>query len=627
MTAPTPVDIAVNPNNAAQRYILWGNGRIDNLGGAVPITDGPKWFDRYDQQVGVAIHISNWATGTGYVLDFAGGFQPLGGAPTITTQGDVPSNNNGLPYVTNERRYVGWSWNPNGSGQGYAVSAWGELFEFGGAPDPVRLGRLFGAPVVKGFQMQWSVDGTKKGYILDHSGAVWAEWSAPVPSPPPPYYRGQDVARDLVVTDWAVGKGYVLTGDGATHAFGGAPDPLYGGPYRKGQDVARTLFVLNPSNPVKMNQVHHSGQSIDYFASTPPVVTAGGPTSPVTTTTRPLVDWNFADPQGDTQAEWQLLLFPMAFVTSHTMTDPLVYREFALVDEGDNNPTTRGLTMPVDLANGDYRAFFRGRDTADLWSDWATKDITQDVPLPSTPTGIIAVLSEVPGEWQTNLTATTTAGSTTLVRWEYTDDGGLTYTPVRGAEAVPRTDTVNSVDYDVPLNGPPRGYRAVQWDTDPRVASLPSVTVYAGSYANLGRLGYVLTSTIDPTLGGELLVTDAPNWSREVVAGVFETLAEPGKPPAVTVVSGGRPRSRRQSLGVECDRRAEWDKLAGLIESDSTLVLRDPFGDVMYARMGGGISRSQQWLPPYPEENTPLRHNHKVTIPLIEVPQPKPAVS
>jgi hypothetical protein len=109
MTVATPVDAIVNPNNTAQRYILWGNGRIDAQGGAAPITSGPAFFDRADQPVCVAIWITNWTTGAGYALDYQGGFQPLNGAPTITTVGSTATtNSNGLPYVAG-RQYVDWS--------------------------------------------------------------------------------------------------------------------------------------------------------------------------------------------------------------------------------------------------------------------------------------------------------------------------------------------------------------------------------------------------------------------------------------------------------------------------------------------------------------------------------------
>ena len=78
----------VNPANTDQRYILWSNGRVDNIN-APAITSGPNWYARIDQPVGVALQITNWATGGGYILDFTGKFNPINGAPPMGTGGYV----------------------------------------------------------------------------------------------------------------------------------------------------------------------------------------------------------------------------------------------------------------------------------------------------------------------------------------------------------------------------------------------------------------------------------------------------------------------------------------------------------------------------------------------------------
>lgn len=621
MTAPTPVDFVVNPNNKAQQYVVWGNGRVDAYGGALPVLDGPRFYDRTDQPIVIAMYVSNWATPSGYMLDIQGGFQAFGGAPAITSaSGDTFVNNNGLPYVL-ERRYCAWSWNPNGSGMGYAVDIYGQLFPFGGAPAPSRSGPRFTVPAVKGFEMLWSGNLPGKAYMVDASGAVWQDWSAVAANPPGPYFPNQDVVRDLVVTDWTNGRGYVLTGDGATHPFGGAASPLYGGPYRKGQDVARQMVVLSASNPTKLAQVHSTGGVWTYVASSPPTVVPNSPATTVTDTTRPNLSWSYTDPQQDSQAGWELYLFPQSFVTGHDMSDPSKWASSAIIYESGNNPSTRGVALAFDLANGSYRFYVRALDTADQWSAWANRGWTQNIAVPPTPTGV----SATPSGWNVNLSAVT-GGSAPYVRFECTDDSGLTWKPVRGAELVPRSATTTAVDRDAPLAGR-RGYRTVTFGIAPRTASVPSAAVYVDTY-QVPVGGAVLTSTADPALGGEVLVIEAPSWTQEAEAEVFETLNEGVQSDSFpTVVSYGRPRSRRGTLSLECDRREEWEKVQGLLRSDSVLVLRDTFGDVMYVRVVGSFSKTQQRLAPYADEFSPLRHNHRVPLPLVEVAQPVPAVS
>lgn len=743
-----PVDVAINPNNQAQRYILWGNGRIDNLGGAVPILDGPKWFDRLDQPVGVAIWITNWTTGAGYVLDVAGGFQAFGGAPTITTaSGDTWANNNGLPY-TNVRTYVGWSWDPAGSGQGYAIDFWGQIWPFGGAPPAPRTGPRFGSPAVKGFEMQWTP--TKKAYTLDLFGAVWLDWAAVAPNPVARYFAPTDVARDLAITNWTTGAGYVLTADGAVHSFGGASSSLFGGPYLPGTDVARVLKVLNATNPTRFYQVWYTGQDFEYVASDPPTVLAGGgvteaqrvtitgaptggtiqltfngqqtgtiawnataatvqtalqalstigagnvtvtggpgpgtawtitftgtlavtdvaqmtatsaltggtapavavttitggitasPASTITTTTRPMLTWAYSDPQNDSQDAWELFVYTHAFVDTFTITaedgsvvsNPLTFygpqsgAASALVAESGVNPSTRGIESPVDLPNGSFRMYVRAKDTSGQWSAWSTRGWTQNVPVPATPTGLTATpstateaLVNTTGElaasaYTVALSVNAAAGSGTLVRFEFSDDLGATWASVRGADAVTRAATTTATDRDIPLNVT-RTYRAVVYSVNPRTASAPSTT----ATARIDREGYVLTSTADATLGGRVRVQEPVEWTRPIVSGIFQPLGADYP----IVVSDGTPKGRRVPLRLFTRDRAAWRRVATLMESDSTLVFRDPFGEVIYCRPVGDWSRALQKSGG--NEPGGLAHMHTTEISLVEVAPPTAGV-
>lgn len=617
MTAASPIDIAVNPNNTAQRYILWGNGRVDAVGGAPPNTAGPLWFDRLDNPVARAIHITNWTNGQGYILDFQGGFQAMNGAPTLgvgTENQDITAL--GVPYLPGEH-YVDWSWNPDGSTQGYVLDQYGQIFGFGGATAPPRTGPRWTLPVARKFEMQWTP--SKKAVTMDLHGGLHNDFGAPTVANPYSYWPTGDVARDFRITDWTASpQGYLLDWWGAIHVIGNVVDPVGTGPYLVGSDVARNFWVLSAVSPLKFWQVWSGGQQFEYTVSNPPTVTAGGiansPATTVQTTTQPVLAWSYSDPNQDAQAGYQVLLFTQAYVDAHSMTDPLVWKTGALEYYEGTVSTVRGVTPTIDLMNGTYRFYVRVMDASGKWSAWANRGWTQNVPVPNTPTAMGAVPDTA--NFRMNLSVATTGIVAQFVRFDYSDDGGITWRPVRSASRVTRVPTTSAIDRDVPL-GKMRGYRAVQFSESPRTASAPSASVFAQT--DTSRLIYVLTSTKDSTLGGEIFVKDAPSWDREASAGVFEGDGAYFS----TVVSDFMPlKARKQTISIETDNVTQWDAIWKLLETGGTLVYRDPFGVTVYCRVVGTVTPTQRKKLPYPTEVTPLRHNHLIRIPLVEVAQP-----
>jgi hypothetical protein len=264
-----------------------------------------------------------------------------------------------------------------------------------------------------------------------------------------------------------------------------------------------------------------------------------------------------------------------------------------------------------DFSNGTYVFFVQVQNIVGRWSAWSSWTWTQNVSPPPNPSHLIAVADN--DTFSVFLQCTCTLGNGDSVCFQYSDDLGATWNDVRGAQAVPIASTTTVTDYDIPL-GVVRQYRAFIFNTSPRYIS---GTVGPVS-AQVTNLKYVLTSTADPTLGGEVFVVDTPQWKRSQVSGVFTGIGAQYP----VVVSDGTPKARTQTLGLECDRREQWDLVNDLITSDSTLCFRDPFGDVTYCRVVGDVTRQQQRFRAYPDEVTPLRHNHKVTIPLVEVQPP-----
>jgi hypothetical protein len=603
----SPVDVAINPNNTAQRLILWGNGRIDPVGGAVPVVGQANWYARIDQPVAVALHITDWATSAGYILTANGSIHEFNGAPDIGN-GIIA----GVPYVSGQKRYIDWAWNTSGNGQGYVLDVYGKLWPFGGAPSPARTGARWTWPAARKLKMQFTPD--VRAITMDLYGGLHGDFAQPNALAPGGYWKGLDYSRDFVITTWAdAPAGYQLDLFGGVHNIGSAPD-VHGYPYRPGADVARLLFVVSSADPIQLGEVWSGGQQFEWVSSTPPTVVAGGsdPVSPavsVTGTTRPVLSWTYSDPQADSQAAWELFVFTQAWVDGHSMTDPAVWAGDALVAESGINPATRGLASPVDLPNGGYRMYVRAKDTAGQWSAWSNHGWSQAVPLPTTPTGLTATADE--GSFSVALSVSATTGEAAdLIRFESSDDGGVTWMPVRGADAVTLVATTTATDWDPPL-GVTRAYRAVAYAVDPAVASAPSAT----ATATVTTLDYVVTATDDPTLGGRLRVQEPVEWVRPVTAGVFQGLGAD----FATVVKDGRPKGRRSTVHVFTEDAAAWTAVKGLAESGSTLVYRDPFGSVRYCELVGDWSAAL-----FPGAAT--RHLHTTDLPLVEVRPPHLAV-
>ncbi len=619
-----------NPNDPDQVYALWDTGRIDAIGppGAtpLPILDAPTWFTAVNPPAR-ALHVADWGIPSGYVLDYAGGVHPFGGEPDLGVEGSEYSPP-ALPYTGGIAgvqldagpTYVDWSWDPNGTGQFYVLDLWGKIFHVNGATPCPRSGRLWSTPMARRFEMQWSP--WKRSLILDKFGGRNQDF-------PRPYDYGQtdgyydlsrDWARDLKVTDWGnfaatiLPSGYLMVADGRTFRFGpNLPTIAAGNPYFRNQNVQAGLEIIQSANPSRFLQVGILGRKYYWTASTPPVVVAGGsgtPAAVVTDTTRPVLGWSYSDPQFDSQATFQVGVWTQAFVDANVMTNPLLHRDLALDFLTGDDSTVFGVLPSVDLPNGLLRMYVRAQDTADQWSPWSNWGWSQAVPLPTTPT----VLTATVDRFQVGLVLTTPAPAAgSLAIFEYADGDG--WIPVLGAEAVPLLAVTTAVDYGSAL-GVPRTYRARTFREVPRVSSAPSPEVTVTVEART----FVLTSTADPTLGGEVFPEGSMDWQRDVVAGVFQPLGSD----LPVVVSGGRPKGRTRTLTLDSADREQWQLISDLVESDSTLLLREPFGEVMYCRVVGSWARDQIRALSAPYDPEPLAHVHSVDIPLTEVVRPLP---
>jgi hypothetical protein len=703
---------------------LWTNGRIDAGGGAPPVTDlgeASDWYSRFDPP-GVAIYITNWSTGAGWVLDYRGGFNAINGATHTNVSNTVMA---GIPISADphSKLYVDWAWDPAGNGQGYVLDAYGRIRAFGGATAPPRTTARWGSQQARKFQMRFSP--SKLAITADRYGKLWGDFGATVGAVASTWGNPTtDKLRDFTVMDWTTGSGYLMAADGSMHVFGTRTRP-FGWPSKVGGDLARTLSVISSSNPESFREVWAGGQVYEFVSSTPPTVIAGagqsevqtvtitgtptggtftltysgqttgtiafnatattvqtalralsnigstgvnvtggpgpgtpwavafagaladtdvalmtatssltGGTSPtvsvatttegltaspantVTDTTRPDLRWDYSDPQGDEQTEAELLVFTQAFVDAHSMTDPLSWLPNAVVALETFDRTARGFACPVDLTNTSYRMYVHARDTANQWSAWANRGWTQNVAAPPNP-------DQLHGDGQSERRHRDAVGVDHVrhgdtVKFERSTDGGTTWSlgARSGGGAAHESDDghrLRAADRVAPAL-----YRARTYSTNPRVLSAASNT----ASATITKQTEVLTAVADPTLGGEVYAVDAADWTRPVSVGIFQAIGTDYP----TVLKDGRPKARRTTLRLHTQDRASWNKVQALIESESTLVYRDSFGEVIYCELASDWSRGQLPAAPLPSETTPLRHYHTTDLPLVEVESPILAV-
>jgi len=625
-----------NPSNPAQSYTLWDTGRIDPSPGTLPIFDGPEWFGS-PLLPARALYVSDWAGPSGFVLDTWGGVHAFG-AESPPGSGQLGYIMPGVPYTggisgvqtLGPAKYVDWEWDDQNNGQGYICDYWGQIYHFGGALACPRSGPRYASPVVRRFQMQFT--GPKRSMMMDYGGARNQDWPSKQLALDGYYDASRDWARWLLITDWGSASpvvdpsGYMLLASGVVVEWGpNKPQDAFG-LFVGNQGTQAALGLINPANPLDLAsgpadpltlvQVAVGGQRTQYTASTAPTVLAGGmsgtPALVVTDTTRPWLMWSYSDPQSDSQRAYQVLVFTQAVVTARGVgANPLFWSSLAVVNVEGTDSTRRGVLTPVDLQNGAYRMYVRAQDTSKRWSAWSNRGWTQTVPTPDAPTGLGATVDE----FHVNLVLTAAVVEVgQLAVFEASDDAGLTWLTVRGAEAVPLALTTYAVDWDIPL-GMPRTYRARLFYNVPRTISNPSPE----RTVTVERYEYVITSCDDPTLGGAFPVSDL-SWSRPRSVGVFEPLGAEFP----ILINDGAVRARRGEISVDTWDPAEYRRLVAVLSPASTLLVRDQFGEAVFCRVSGDWEERLKRAAPSLDESTGIGHAHAHGLPLVEVARPVP---
>lgn len=521
--------------------------------------------------------------------------------------------------------------NPAGNGQGYEMDVRGRVYRFGPSLPPTIGGPYSSGDANVAGGVDWGRDIATE-FLLDWATKRWAilTVNGHVTSNPFTVTFDAGTTRPLVLNDSLYRAmafrnpsfppsdtaGWVVTRDGRPYSFNGADVIVPLSPFPN-QDVVRDLNVISDGlagRPLILEEALSNGNRFPITVSSPPIVNVTVLPAPVggniTTTTRPIVAFDYTDPDGDAMASARVRLFTSAQYGAGGFNPAT---STALAEWAITDPLTFSQQIDLDLANGAYRAYVQATDSAGDVSLWAFIGWTQNVTRPGAPIVTTDPDSET---WTTTVTATAavgvTAGMTGVI--EYSDDGSP-WEPVRGAFAPivyptsgPKTITV--VDWEAPFNVH-RSYRARTLSADGTVSSLPSATVDEIVIS----AEWVLSV---PTTGVAASIAYVPQRSDTRDSGGV-ALQPIGRTGAVVVRSGAK--AKAVPAKVRTMDRAEHDAFEAIVDAGTSLQLRSPY-ESMYVAVVGDIERTFLEVAPDASETQVFAFAHEHSLSFVEVERP-----
>lgn len=367
-----------------------------------------------------------------------------------------------------------------------------------------------------------------------------------------------------------------------------------------------------------------------YYAARPTASLSISPASPVTTTSYPEItatlsalieDWqdNSGAP-ARTELAYELIVFTDAQYSAsgfNPATSPCVWSTQGLTAPLDytdgSTPSAEAVaeTPDVALPNDTYRAYARGRRNfaAAQFGDWAYFAFTVDV-APTPPPTLTAAKNDATQRVTIVATPNSGAGaSAPTLTIERSDDGGATWTPVRGATRASCTFGVAVTVYDYEAK------RAVAVSYRANVEATFSAQSLISNWASVAVTGTIacgdwnLKCPLDPSLNMlDIAVNADPEWSQDEEATTFRPVGR-RFPVVVSMSMGGADGS----LTISARTADEWEALEVLREYRGALLLESPYGWGRYIRI---ISRS--WA----ETGDPGSARRRLTCSYLEVEAP-----
>lgn len=130
-----------------------------------------------------------------------------------------------------------------------------------------------------------------------------------------------------------------------------------------------------------------------------------------------------------------------------------------------------------------------------------------------------------------------------------------------------------------------------------------------------------LSDPNDPATRHDVAV--APGWApaQHRNVGVFYPVDDDdGEARAVAVY--GDQYGVESQLALRVLSEADYDAVKALLQSDVTLLLRSPWGQLFYIAVTTGVAETPMRAEPDAAEDFPLRHAHTLTATVVEVARP-----
>jgi hypothetical protein len=514
-----------------------------------------------------------------------------------------------------------WKWlfmNPNGDGSGYMFNFVGTHYRWGPTAPALPLGfdgtyTDYHADFARDVRLDWA---TKKWAVIGRNGQIDATFSV-TGGGVTPRNEITDAYRAIIVRDWNTATPKVLASDFAGFLYSANSWGSYSGqPVAfPGRDVIADMALINDgsgSTPMEIAFATRSGGVYRWYVSDPPTALFNTPAtgSTITTTTRPVIDVAWNDPDGDAIVNVDVRIFGPNHSTITNPTPPTgtapVPRQAWSVDA-----RTTGFVPTFDLENGTWQGFVRVRDAATDVSAWTKSTWTQNVTRPPTPT----IASLVVGH-SVRLTVTGTTNSSRFVYVEYTDNG-TDWFPVRGSVPGPSimSSGVEVFDYEAPFQSE-RSYRARVASSLPDLSSLWSATTTAEIHGDSWSLMKVSDHT-------ELPLKVEPGMSKADSTGTGKFVPLVGTE-SIVLDSGWL----QGDLPLKVQALSKTDRVTFLddfVRSGETMLLRTPFGDHWFVRFTEDCTRNFLRAVPMLDENTPLRDANTFNVNFTIVKRPSSA--
>lgn len=346
--------IVTNPANRQQRYILYTNGYLQAIGGAVQptpgdttstwnINNGPPLFQGIEPAR--AVQIIDWSVPKGYTLDCYGNVFPFGGAAAVA--GAVAPATGGPEYLFGTNGgfsnpafgYVqDFAMDPAGGGTGYMLLMNGDVIAIGTGVTAVAHGPVIGGALARAMVMDWT---SKRYWILDTLGRIsgYNGGSSPLVTAPPVLgafsytYPSSIYGAD---TDWNTGefalydlsaspKGWYMDSYGRVWRIGSAQDAY--GFERSDSPAVRQWsgFAIiddgTGANPLRLVQMTVQGRQNEFVVSTAPTTLVSEPTGTFSAQNRPWVGWQYLDREGDAQTAYEVRIATSAAYLAGTTNE------------------------------------------------------------------------------------------------------------------------------------------------------------------------------------------------------------------------------------------------------------------------------------------------------------------